>query len=103
MYHKEEIYEIGEGEKKEKTKADYQQRNQEKNRLKKIQKEIETIEEKISKLEQYRKEFEIRLSDPNFYSIPNHKIELQNYEKSKKDLEELNSKWEELSIEIEEK
>jgi len=103
MYHKEEIYEIGEGEKKEKTKADYQQRNQEKNRLKKIQKEIETIEEKISKLEKYRKEIEIQLSDPSFYSISNNKIELQNYEKSKKDLEELNLKWEELSMEIEEK
>ena len=73
-------------EKKEKTKADYQQRNQEKNRIKKIQKEIEIIEEKISKLEQYRKEFEIRLSDSNFYSNPNHTIELQNYEKSKKHL-----------------
>ena len=100
MYHKDELYDIGEIEKKDKPKLEYQNRNQEKNKIKRLQKEIDTIESKISSLEHFRKEFETRMSDSSFYSSPNYKRELLEYDNSKNELDELNRKWEELSIEL---
>lgn len=100
LYHKDELYDIGEIEKKDKPKLEYQNRNQEKNKIKRLQKEIDTIESKISSLEHFRKEFETRMSDSSFYSSPNYKRELLEYDNSKNELDELNRKWEELSIEL---
>jgi ATP-binding cassette, subfamily F, member 3 len=101
MYHKEELYAIGEEEKIEKPKQDYQHRNQEKNKLKRLQREIETIEIKIANLEKNKKDFELRLADSSFYQSPSYKKDLLNYEKSKIEIDELTKKWEELSLELE--
>ncbi len=100
LYHKDELYDIGEIEKKDKPKLDYQNRNQEKNKIKRLQKEIDTIETKISSLENFRKDFEARMSDSSFYTSPNYKKELLEYDNSKNELDDLNRKWEELSIEL---
>ena len=100
LYHKDELYDIGEIEKKDKPKLEYQHRNQEKNKIKRLQKEIDAIESKISSLENFRKDFEARMSDSSFYSSPNYKKELLEYDNSKNELDELNRKWEELSIEL---
>ena len=101
LYHKENQSEVSESNLKDKSKADYVQRNQEKNKLKKLQKELELIENKIHSLEIFCKNFEIRISDPNFYNSLNYQDELKSYENHKYELNSLNMKWEELSMELE--
>lgn len=100
MYHKEKSYEISFGEKKDKPKQEYLQRNQEKNKLKKIQREIELLETQITKLESFCKNFESQISDPEFYSSPGYREKFTEYEVSKQEIQSLTKKWEELSMEL---
>lgn len=100
LYHKEKSYELSSNENKEKNRQDYQQRNQEKNKVKKIQKEIESLEKKISELESFCKGFESRISNPQFYNSVSYKGELEQYEHSKNEILVLTEKWEEYSLEL---
>jgi ATP-binding cassette, subfamily F, member 3 len=85
---------------KDEKKNDYQARNQEKNKIKKKQKELSDLEETISKLEDEIKLFEQKLIDSNFLSSKDYSSEYNKFTDNKNKLEELTIKWEILVEEI---
>ncbi|PJZ68337.1 ABC transporter ATP-binding protein [Leptospira perolatii] len=93
------IEEAPQNESKEKSRS---QRNSDKNRVKKIQKEIEQLEAKISLLEKNRANSEELLADPEFYKKRSYQMELDTYNETKAEIARLTEKWEELQSELEE-
>ncbi|GBF40029.1 ribosomal protection-like ABC-F family protein [Leptospira johnsonii] len=78
------------------------QKNADKNRVKKLQKEIEQIEGKIALLEKNKTNSEELLADPEFYKKRSYQMELDNYNETKKEISRLTETWEKLQIEMEE-
>lgn len=78
------------------------QKNADKNRVKKLQKEIEQIEAKIALLEKNKANSEELLADPEFYKKRSYQMELDNYNETKKEISKLTETWEKLQIEMEE-
>lgn len=78
------------------------QKNADKNRVKKIQKEIEQIEAKIALLEKNKSNSEELLADPEFYKKRSYQMELDTYNETKKEISKLTETWEKLQIEMEE-
>ncbi|MDX1958036.1 MAG: ABC-F family ATP-binding cassette domain-containing protein [Leptospiraceae bacterium] len=79
---------------------DFAKRNQEKNKSKKILKEIQLIEEKISFLEKKVYDQESLMSSGEFYQTPDFKEKLVILENYKKEILELTEKWEVLSLQL---
>ncbi|EQA46188.1 ABC transporter, ATP-binding protein [Leptospira broomii serovar Hurstbridge str. 5399] len=86
-------------ESKDKTRS---QRNADKNRVKKIQKEIEQIESKIALLEKNKSNSEELLADPQFYKNRSYQLELDTYNQTKLEIGRLTEQWESLQLELEE-
>ena len=100
-FHKEGVY----GEESQATKPVRQKetnasKNNDKNRLKKIQKEIDEIEARLDLLEKNKKHLEELLADPGFFKNRSYQTELDNYNETKKEIASLTEKWEILSEEI---
>ena len=77
-------------------------RNRSNDERKKLEKEVEEIEEKIASLESSKKEVELRMASESVFSNPEEMAkETKKYEKIKYNLKEANSKWEEKMLELE--
>ncbi|HNF23275.1 MAG TPA: ABC-F family ATP-binding cassette domain-containing protein [Leptospiraceae bacterium] len=100
QYHKEGVYEQEKLFVKEKTAANYQERNQERNRQKKIQKDLEKLESDLNELEKQKKSLEVKMADPGFYQTKDYKTELELYETLKLQIDEITEKWALLSEEV---
>jgi ATP-binding cassette subfamily F protein 3 len=74
--------------------------NAEKNKLKKLQKELQEVEEQITQLENQRADFEKKLLNPEFFKSSSYSQELADYNSSKQILEGLTEKWEILAEQI---
>jgi ATP-binding cassette, subfamily F, member 3 len=101
IYHKEGVYE----EPKLKThteKETFSKRNQDKNKIKKMQKDILDIETRLTRLEVNKKNLEEVLADPAFFKNRSYQTELDNYNDTKKEIANLTDKWEVLTKELEE-
>ncbi|MBE7412351.1 MAG: ABC-F family ATP-binding cassette domain-containing protein [Leptospiraceae bacterium] len=96
-FHKEGVYE----EPKNYNPKPDKPKSQDKNRIKKIQKEISELEGKISLLEKNKVRLEELLADPGFYKNRSYQTELDNYSEVKKNLNSHSAKWEALSEELE--
>ncbi|MCE9501940.1 MAG: ABC transporter ATP-binding protein, partial [Leptospira sp.] len=101
LFHKEGVYGDSISVKKEKKAESKSVGTTDKNRSKKIQKEISEIENKLTLLEKNKVRFEELLSDSSFYKNRSYHTELDNYNDTKKNISELSKKWEELSEEME--
>ncbi|HMV45189.1 MAG TPA: ABC-F family ATP-binding cassette domain-containing protein [Leptospiraceae bacterium] len=100
-FHKEGVYgEEDQSVKPVKTKETNASRNNDKNRIKKIQKEINDIESRLELLERNKKHLEEVLSDPAFFKNRSYQNELDNYNDTKKEIAFLTERWEILSEEI---
>ncbi len=77
------------------------QKNADKNRIKKIQKDIEQIEIKIGLLEKNKSNSEELLADPLFYKNRSYQMELDNYNETKAEIGRLTEAWENLQLELE--
>lgn len=100
-YHKEGTYsEEKEKSGKQENKDQWSARNNEKNRIKKVQREIEEIEAKISKAEENKSRLEKLIASPDFYQNNNYHTELEKYEHTKSEISSLMEKWEKLSEEL---
>lgn len=77
-------------------------RNRSNDERKKLEKEVEELEEKIASLESSKKEVELRMASERVFSNPDEMAkETKKYEKIKYNLKEANSKWEEKMLELE--
>ncbi|MCR9066366.1 MAG: ATP-binding cassette domain-containing protein [Cytophagales bacterium] len=77
-------------------------RNRSNDERKKLEKEVEELEEKIASLETSKKEVELRMASERVFSNPDEMAkETKKYEKIKYNLKEANSKWEEKMLELE--
>jgi len=79
---------------------EYQKRNSEKNKFRKLQKEIESLEIQILNLEKMKKDLEEKFNDPKFYVSQNYQEDLNSYEEVKNQLHEVTEKWIYLSEQI---
>jgi ATP-binding cassette subfamily F protein 3 len=79
---------------------EYQKRNSEKNKFRKLQKEIESLEIQILNLEKIKKDLEEKFNDPKFYVSQNYQEDLNSYEEVKNQLHEVTEKWIYLSEQI---
>lgn len=102
-YHKEDVY--SEPSFKEDKTQKIQQRiskNIEKNKIKKTQKILVEIEEKITKLEKEKKLYEEKLSRAESYTEGNYQSVLDDYNRVKQELNRLMEEWETSQLELEE-
>jgi ATP-binding cassette subfamily F protein 3 len=99
-YHKEGVY-IDTKVKDKTEKITQSQRNQDKNKIKKMQKEVVEIESKLNLLENNKKNLEEVLNDPAFFKNRSYQTELDNYNQVKKEISALTEKWELLMGELE--
>ena len=100
-FHKEGVYgEESQSAKPTRQKETNASKNNDKNRLKKIQKEITEIETRLELLEKNKKHLEELLADPGFYKNRSYQTELDNYNETKKEIANLTDRWEILSEEI---
>lgn len=76
-------------------------RNQMKNRVKSLAKDIESIEKRLELLERNKKDKEELLADPNFFKNRSYQSELDSYTEIKNEIALLTEKWENANIEIE--
>lgn len=88
--------------KKEQVDQTRSKKNSDKNRIKKIQKELEQIETKIELLEKSKKNLEEVLADPGFFKNRSYQLELDNLNEAKNEITRLTSEWESLQFELEE-
>lgn len=70
--------------------------------LESLKREIGKIEEQIENIDLEIQDYEEQIANPDFYSKDNSLEILENYNKTKEKLDELNNLWEEKSIELEE-
>ncbi|MGQ2872212.1 ATP-binding cassette domain-containing protein, partial [Leptospira santarosai] len=77
-------------------------KNSDKNRVKKIQKDLEELESKIELLERSKKNLEEVLADPDFFKNRSYQLELDNLNEVKNEITRLTSEWETLQFELEE-
>ncbi|TGK02874.1 ABC transporter ATP-binding protein [Leptospira langatensis] len=77
------------------------QKNADKNRIKKLQKDIEQIEAKIALLEKNKANSEELLADPEFYKKRSYQMELDTYNETKAEIARLTENWEKLQTEME--
>ncbi|TGK06880.1 ABC transporter ATP-binding protein [Leptospira semungkisensis] len=77
------------------------QKNADKNRIKKLQKDIEQIEAKIALLEKNKSNSEELLADPEFYKKRSYQMELDTYNETKAEIARLTENWEKLQTEME--
>lgn len=87
--------------KKGETNQTRSKKNSDKNRIKKIQKELEQIETKIELLEKSKKNLEEVLADPDFFKNRSYQLELDNLNEVKNEITRLTSAWESLQFELE--
>lgn len=101
LYHKEDK-QIEKPDSRGKTSGAEEQarRNAEKNKIRKMQKELIDLETKIQALEKAQRDFEEKMNSPEFYSSGNYQAELDTYHRAKQELEEVTEKWILLSEEI---
>lgn len=92
-----EVSEKGESRDKSRTR-----KNADKNRVKKIQKDIEQIESRIALLEKNKTNSEELLADPQFYKNRSYQMELDTYNQTKAEILRLTEQWETLQLELEE-
>ncbi len=97
-FHKEGVYEEP---KVSSVKTENRSKSQDKNKIKKLQKEIMDLEAKISLMEKNKVRLEELLADPGFYKNRSYQTELDNYNEIKRDLVVYSTKWEESSEELE--
>ncbi|EMY76842.1 ABC transporter, ATP-binding protein [Leptospira weilii serovar Ranarum str. ICFT] len=88
--------------KKEQVDQTRSKKNSDKNRIKKIQKELEQIETKIELLEKSKKNLEEVLADPGFFKNRSYQLELDNLNETRNEITRLTSEWESLQFELEE-
>lgn len=88
--------------KKEETGQTRSKKNSDKNRIKKIQKDLEQLEARIELLEKSKKNLEEVLADPNFFKNRSYQLELDNLNETKNEITRLTSEWESLQLELEE-
>lgn len=88
--------------KKEDSTQTRSKKNADKNRIKKIQKDLEQIEAKIELLEKSKKNLEEVLADPGFFKNRSYQLELDNLNEAKNEITRLTSEWESLQLEFEE-
>ncbi|TGK29921.1 ABC transporter ATP-binding protein [Leptospira yasudae] len=88
--------------KKEDGQQTRSKKNADKNRIKKIQKDLEQIEAKIELLEKSKKNLEEVLADPGFFKNRSYQLELDNFNEAKNEIARLTSEWESLQLELEE-
>ncbi|EMJ36352.1 ribosomal protection-like ABC-F family protein [Leptospira interrogans] len=88
--------------KKEETGQTRSKRNSDKNRIKKIQKDLEQLETKIELLEKSKKNLEEVLADPDFFKNRSYQLELDNLNETKNEITRLTLEWESLQLELEE-
>lgn len=77
-------------------------KNADKNRIKKIQKDLEQIEAKIELLEKSKRNLEEVLADPGFFKNRSYQLELDNFNETKNEISRLTQEWESLQLELEE-
>ncbi|PKA04195.1 ABC-F family ATP-binding cassette domain-containing protein, partial [Leptospira ellisii] len=77
-------------------------KNADKNRVKKIQKDLEQIEAKIELLEKSKRNLEEVLADPGFFKNRSYQLELDNFNEAKNEISRLTQEWESLQLELEE-
>lgn len=76
-------------------------RNQIKNKIKSLDKEIPEIEKKMEQLEKNKADKEELLADPGFYQKRSYQTELDNYEEIKNEIAKLMDRWELVHNELE--
>ncbi len=99
-YHKEGVYQEPK-KSNEKEKDTFSKRNQDKNKIKKQQKEVQDIEASLQRLEMNKKNSEEILADPAFYKNRSYQLELDTYNETKKEIAKLTDRWETLIEELE--
>ena len=98
QFHKEGVYgEESQSAKPIRQKETNASKNNDKNRIKKIQKEITEIETRLELLEKNKKHLEELLADPGFFKNRSYQTELDNYNETKKEIAILTERWEMLS------
>ena len=98
--HKEGVYSLTQEKARQDTKQEFQNRNQEKNKLRKKQKELEDLEAQIGELEDEIKGFEKKLELPEFFQSNTYSEELKKFHQNKEALETLTQNWEDLAKEL---
>ncbi|AOP35469.1 ABC transporter ATP-binding protein [Leptospira tipperaryensis] len=88
--------------KKEEPSQTRSKKNADKNRIKKIQKDLEQIEAKIELLEKSKKNLEEVLADPGFFKNRSYQLELDNLNETKNEISRFTQDWESLQLELEE-
>lgn len=72
---------------------EYAKRNSEKNRIRKLQKEIVFLEDEVAKLQQKLESLEKELSSPETYLNANYQTKLEEYNFTKQKIEEYTEQW----------
>ncbi|EQA72072.1 ABC-F family ATP-binding cassette domain-containing protein [Leptospira noguchii] len=88
--------------KKEEIGQTRSKKNSDKNRIKKVQKDLEQLETKIELLEKSKKNLEEVLADPDFFKNRSYQLELDNLNETRNEIIRLTSEWESLQLELEE-
>ncbi len=73
-----------------------------KNKRKKLEKEIEEIELKLERLEKNKRDKEELLQDPEFFKNRSFQMEMDTYNDIKREIAVLTSRWEDVTLELEE-
>ncbi|MCU0824187.1 MAG: ATP-binding cassette domain-containing protein [Leptospira sp.] len=73
-----------------------------KNKRKKLEKEIEEIEVKLERLEKNKRDKEELLQDPEFFKNRSFQMEMDTYNDIKREIAVLTSRWEDVTLELEE-
>ncbi|ASP41228.1 hypothetical protein AMR47_02280 [Leptospira interrogans] len=84
------------------TRQTRSKRNSDKNRIKKIQKDLEQLETKIELLVKSKKNLEEVLADPDIFKNRSYQLELDNLNETKNEITRLTLEWESLQLEFEE-
>lgn len=102
LYHKEDVY-FEPANKEDKTQKINQRisKNIEKNKLKKTQKILVEIEEKITQLEKEKSSHEEWLGNPALYTNESYHSKLESYNRIKDELNQLMEEWENCQLELE--
>jgi len=100
-FHGEELEENSKPHPKRGGKSERQGQTQDKNKRKKLEKEIPEIENKLQRLEKAKKDKEELLQDPEFAKKRSYQLEVDTYQEIKKEIASLTERWELATVELE--
>ena len=86
---------------REERRREAEARNRRARRLRPIRKELEGLEKQLAGLAARASEIEAAMADPGFYTAPGSDATLEEYKRSKSDVEKKTRRWEKLTLELE--